>query len=695
MSDNNDDELLQLPDEDDDTVVRRNFKYRIYPTKAQDKKLRGWESTLRFLSNVLHEQRLIELHRPEGRSLVYRDIADPTINELRATRKELEVFARESAQYATQQQNKAIYAATERKIAEAIEREAARRTKAEAEGTPYVPRGIPKLHPVQQQPVTPIEVPTRAMTPRFIQKLEMTNALGEFPWLAEVPSHARQAVCETVFLAWRRFFKKIDAKTAEALGVQGKRRRKKTNAKKPKKDKAKPDTPEPVTAAPGDDPVPDRPGHEKAGTIIITSVGQPPRERFMPRFKQRGEAMRIYTPAFGSEGVLTYTLTGGRRDGQLRIFPEKFGLGVLKIALDRPPMIVVRGVELPTRITSWTLKREGDEWYAIAALSAPREALPPAPPTNEAVVGIDRGVALFAADSDGRTVENPRFGHDPKTMKQIKRLQRQFARQRRAHKAYIKATTAQERTAAREAYYAALAAGDRAAAREAAKHLHLGKNMTKTRQKIAKLQRQVARRREVFVNTQSKYYAERYGTVVLEDLSVKAMTASAKGTAEAPGKNVAAKAGLNRNILDSSWGQFKEKLGYKLAANGGRLVTVPAAKTSQTCAVCGHVDAESRVTQAKFVCTACGHTDNADLNAAKNILARGLVAEPEEKIRTRLATSLTKVAKQRRKAVKPTVEPPVEDACSQGADEAGTIGREADPRIRVDHMGGVNNDNPV
>ena len=98
------------------------------------------------------------------------------------------------------------------------------------------------------------------------------------------------------------------------------------------------------------------------------------------------------------------------------------------------------------------------------------------------------------------------------------------------------------------------------------------------------------------------------------------MTKSAKGTVETPGRNVSQKSGLNREILKSNWGRLELNLAYK----AGELVQVDAAYTSQTCAVCQHVDKESRKTQAVFQCTACGHTANADHNAAINILARGL-----------------------------------------------------------------------
>ncbi|MBF9666376.1 transposase, partial [Streptococcus pseudopneumoniae] len=84
--------------------------------------------------------------------------------------------------------------------------------------------------------------------------------------------------------------------------------------------------------------------------------------------------------------------------------------------------------------------------------------------------------------------------------------------------------------------------------------------------------------------------------------------------------------------LDQGWSMFKTMLTYKLAERGGQLVEVPAAYTSQTCAECGVVDRESRKDQATFECGHCGHADNADTNAAKNILqARTLAAEPPKR----------------------------------------------------------------
>ncbi|VWD13752.1 DNA-cytosine methyltransferase [Burkholderia lata] len=111
--------------------------------------------------------------------------------------------------------------------------------------------------------------------------------------------------------------------------------------------------------------------------------------------------------------------------------------------------------------------------------------------------------------------------------------------------------------------------------------------------------------------------------VCIEGLQVRNMSRSAAGSIDAPGKNVRAKSGLNKAILDQGWFEFRRQLEYKLAWNGGWLVAVPPANTSRTCPACGYVSADNRTTQAKFACVKCSYEENADVVGALNILARG------------------------------------------------------------------------
>ncbi len=117
--------------------------------------------------------------------------------------------------------------------------------------------------------------------------------------------------------------------------------------------------------------------------------------------------------------------------------------------------------------------------------------------------------------------------------------------------------------------------------------------------------------------------SQNHAMVCIEDLQVRYMSKSAAGNAEAPGRNVKAKSGLNQSILDQGWFEFRRQLEYKQTWRGGQVVAVNPRNTSRTCPCCGHVSAENRQTQARFACVECGFEENADLVGAINILAAG------------------------------------------------------------------------
>jgi transposase len=135
---------------------------------------------------------------------------------------------------------------------------------------------------------------------------------------------------------------------------------------------------------------------------------------------------------------------------------------------------------------------------------------------------------------------------------------------------------------------------------------------------IARLRVRETDRRKDWAEKASTGIARRFDVIKVEDLQIRKMTRSAKGTREKPGRNVRAKAGLNRGILRSGWGLLVRRLAEKAP---GRVERISAAFTSQRCSACGQVDAMSRESQARFVCTACGFACNADVNAARNIAA--------------------------------------------------------------------------
>ena len=227
---------------------------------------------------------------------------------------------------------------------------------------------------------------------------------------------------------------------------------------------------------------------------------------------------------------------------------------------------------------SGTVKQECGKWYAYIVYEVEQAAVVPHAVRE---VGIDRNVCQVAL-SDGTIYRQP----------DMERLQARKCRY-------------QKMMARRDC-------GSRKAGRKPSKRY------LRARQLSARTSAKIARVRTNWSHQVSRKVADKYDLVYLEDLKVKGMTASAKGTADAPGKNVRQKAGLNREILNTSWHKFEQCLSYKT-----NISKVPAHHTSQTCHNCGHVAKENRKTQADFHCVACGHRDNADVNAALNILASG------------------------------------------------------------------------
>lgn len=216
--------------------------------------------------------------------------------------------------------------------------------------------------------------------------------------------------------------------------------------------------------------------------------------------------------------------------------------------------------------------------------------------TGDGVIGIDRGCVHTLASSDGTFMDMPK--PSKAELKRLKHLQRKMARQDRVN-------------------------GARG-----------GKSASKRRQRTLAefnaLQGRIVRRRNDWIEKTTTRLARENGLVALEDLDVKAMTGRPKPRPDPanPGRylhnGAKAKAGLDRSILSNCWGRISKRLQDKMGANGGRLVIVPAAYTSQTCHECGHVAKGNRESQAVFHCVECGHQANADTNAAMNILGRAL-----------------------------------------------------------------------
>jgi len=210
-------------------------------------------------------------------------------------------------------------------------------------------------------------------------------------------------------------------------------------------------------------------------------------------------------------------------------------------------------------------------WHiAFAALPTP---IPPRGTGD--VVGVDRGVTVSAALSTGELLNAPQLS--PGRHRRLVLLQRKLAR---AHR------------------------GSRR--REATRHA------------IAQLKAREVEARKDWCEKLSTDLARRFDLIRVEDLRIADMTRSAKGTLAQPARNVAAKAGLNREIMRAGWGLLVRRLEDKAP---GRVQKVTSAYTSQRCSGCGHVAAGNRKSQAVFACLACALTLNADVNAARNIAA--------------------------------------------------------------------------
>ena len=237
-------------------------------------------------------------------------------------------------------------------------------------------------------------------------------------------------------------------------------------------------------------------------------------------------------------------------------------------------------------IRSVTFSESGGDWFASFLIKAELPAQQPAPAGT--AIGIDVGVAQFASLSDGQQFP-PGTDYD-RELDKLAKLQRAASR--------MQGPIARQRKAS--------------------------KNWLKQNRKIQKHHQHIANKRRHYTEVVSKEIAANYQTVAIEDLQLKNMTKSAKGDAVKPGKNVAAKAGLNRSILNGGFGQFRTRLTAKVVARQGQVIAVNPAYTSQTCAACGHVAKENRKDQAHFECVNCGYAANADINAAQNILIRAL-----------------------------------------------------------------------
>ncbi len=224
-----------------------------------------------------------------------------------------------------------------------------------------------------------------------------------------------------------------------------------------------------------------------------------------------------------------------------------------------------------------TVSSNGGKWFV--SIQTEREVAEAVHP-SASIIGIDVGITRFATLSDGSFIE---------PLNTFRKHEQRLARYQRAMSRKTK----------------------------------FSNNWKKAKAKVQKLHTRIANVRRDFLHKTTTTISQNHAMVCIEDLQVRNMSKSAAGSAEAPGRNVEAKSGLNKSILDQGWFEFRRQLVYKQAWRGGQVVAVNPRNTSRTCPCCGHVSAENRRTQARFACVECGYENNADLVGAINVLAAG------------------------------------------------------------------------
>jgi putative transposase len=275
-------------------------------------------------------------------------------------------------------------------------------------------------------------------------------------------------------------------------------------------------------------------------------------------------------------------------------FPQGFEIAGNRVVLPKLGDVLFRqskrtrkrdhaGKKIKGDVKNVTVRSEGGKWFVSFQVErdgvTPNVPEPVQHPKPESAVALDLGIKRWIALSDGTFIDGPNPFERFKRV--LAKLQRQLA-----------------------------------------KKVKFSKNWQKIKRKIGKLHTRIANIRKDATHKASAAICKNHAIVVMEDLVVANMVRSAAGTIDEPGVNVAAKSALNRRIQDQNWGTLRQQNAYKSVWNGGLLRLVPPQYTSQDCNACGHRAEENRPTQALFLCVKCGHTDNADTNAAKNILQR-------------------------------------------------------------------------
>ena len=254
-----------------------------------------------------------------------------------------------------------------------------------------------------------------------------------------------------------------------------------------------------------------------------------------------------------------------------------------------------RGREIPAFGRAWLVQRPSG-WYACFECEQAVQALP----ANDLIIGVDRGVHVLAATSDGTLIRNVSVGEKRKVA--TKRLQRELDA---------------------VSVFVGSGRGRRCVNRRDPKRIAAVKRLARAKEREGNARRDYAHK-------VARRIVDSADTIALEALALRNMTRSAKGTIERPGRNVAAKAGLNRVVLDAGFGLLEQMIVAKAESAARLVVRVDPRFSSQECSQCGHIASESR-RRRRYVCVACGYHCHADVNAALVIRGRAqsaLMSEP-------------------------------------------------------------------
>jgi len=281
-------------------------------------------------------------------------------------------------------------------------------------------------------------------------------------------------------------------------------------------------------------------------------------KRKSPRFKRRGENRTLNNTQRGQAKV---------QCGHIKL-PKLGRLRVRSLENRWPDGVPVK---------SYRIMKQPSGYYLLLVGDVPCET--PKPSTK--VAGFDAGVVHILNDDAGHHTDIP--SPLKRRLQKIKRLSRKAANQEKG-----------------------------------------SANQKKTYARLALEHEKVRRDRKAWHHKLSTFAVRKYGAIAVEDLKLANMTRSPKAKPNAEGTGyernmAAAKAGLNLSLLDAGFGQLYGMIEAKAKANDREFARVPPQFTSQTCNECGEVNKASRLTQSEFVCVGCGHTANADTNAARNI----------------------------------------------------------------------------